>query len=163
MKLYNLLPRPNDHLEEKANAVLSHFNFKTPNEVDLSMICWHYGIKIVSSNGMSFSVPTKNRRGVIYLQKGLRFTERRVICAEEFSHLYLHFSSQINNHYRNVGKVESQAKRMAAYLLMPQYLLEKFEFGSFFEQEALVAEVADYFRVTEEFAYYRLEMLSPTV
>ena len=52
---------------------------------------------------------------------------------------------------------------MAAYLLMPQYLLEKFEFGSFFEQEALVAEVADYFRVTEEFAYYRLEMLSPTV
>jgi Zn-dependent peptidase ImmA (M78 family) len=160
-----------DPWEQHAYKVLAHFNYKYPDEIDMEEICWKYGIHImplekelfdgeIIENMKAFSIARKNgKRGVIYLRNGLDPVERKVIIAEEFCHIYGDCSNQIIVDYLQLGRSEKQAKRMAAYLLMPFYFLIKVLQENFHNQSALVSEVADHFLVTEELAHYRLECL----
>lgn len=35
-----------DRWEEKANIVLSNFNYRHPDEIDMDEICWKYGVRV---------------------------------------------------------------------------------------------------------------------
>ncbi len=162
-----------DYWEERANKVLSHFSYNNPDEIDLYDICWKYGIRVKplesefvdqveyeSINHLkAFSIPsTKNRRGTIYLKPGLEAVEKKLILAEEFCHIYSHYQSQLSSSQFEIAKVENQAKRMAAYLLMPaQFMRNVFTFA--YDQAVLISDIADYFVVSESFAQYRLELI----
>jgi hypothetical protein len=171
MQLGHLLPETtSDFWEERANKVLSHFNYQYPDEIDMYDICWKYGIKIMpldkpfldeeAPDGIkACSFPfKKGRRGVIYLRPGLDAIEKKLLLAEEFCHIYAHHISQLHMDKGFIGKTENQAKRMSAYLLMPSKFL-KDVYVAATEQAVLISDIADYFVVTEEFAKYRLELI----
>jgi Zn-dependent peptidase ImmA (M78 family) len=159
-----------DHWEYQANKVLSHFNIHYPNEIDMYDICWKYGIQIkpldedflngeITEEIKSFSIPKKkSRKGIIYIKPDLDPVEKRIILAEEFCHVYAHYTSQLQVDKYCLAKTENQAKRMAAYLLMPWHFL-KSVMNLAYEEPVLISEIADYFLVTEEFARYRLELI----
>jgi Zn-dependent peptidase ImmA (M78 family) len=162
-----------DYWEQRANRVLSHFDSKHPDEIDLYNICWRYGVKIKPLDSdfidpninyesikhlKAFSVPkSKAHRGTIYLKPDLEAIEKKLILAEEFCHCYSHFSSQLNMDKLTINKIENQAKRMAAYLLMPAKFLKKV-YAAAVSEPVLISDIADYFVVSEEFAQYRLKL-----
>ncbi|HBZ09159.1 MAG TPA: ImmA/IrrE family metallo-endopeptidase [Bacillus bacterium] len=162
-----------DYWEERAYRVLSHFNYTYPDEIDMYDICWRYGIQIKPlelpfmdesvayesiSHLKALSIPkNKGRRGTIYLKPGLRPIEKKLILAEEFCHLYSHCQSQLSEDPYQIAKTENQAKRMAAYLLMPEHFL-KTVFNVAIEEAVLISDIADFFVVTEEFVQYRMNL-----
>lgn len=171
MQLGQLLPKTtHDYWEERAEKVLSHFNYKYPDEIDMYEICWRYGIKIMPLDKpfLDEEVPEgikacsfpgkKGRRGVIYLRSGLDAIEKKLLLAEEFCHIYAHYISQLNMDRSFIAKTENQAKRMSAYLLMPARFLEDV-YVTAAEQMVVISDIADYFVVSEEFARYRLELI----
>lgn len=163
-----------DYWEERAEKVLSNFQMDGPDEIDIEDICWRYGIKIKPldiyfaepylerdeiDSLKSFAIPSeRDRRGIIFLKPGLDAIERKLLLAEEFCHIYAHHSSQLTLDTHVINKLENQAKRMSAYLLMPlRYIQDVFDLAA--EQTVLIYEIADYFVVSEEFAKYRIELL----
>lgn len=163
----------NDFWEERANKVLSHFNYKYPDEIDIYDICWRYGIIIkpldcnytddVDYDSIkhlkAFSIPKKKgRRGIIYIQPDLDAIEKKLLLAEEFCHIYSHHSNQLYMDKHYINKIENQAKRMSAYLLMPKRFL-KDVFTDAEEVPVTISDIADYFVVTDSFAHYRLELM----
>lgn len=164
-----------DYWEERAEQILSNFNLAYPDEIDMAHICWMYGIQILpldipfleycevefeSLEGLkAFSIPKeKGRQGTIFLKEDLPHVERKLLIAEEFCHLYAHHSPQLSVDEYILAKNEQQAKRMAAYLLMPQRFIDKVY--DFAEDEAVtISDIADYFMVTENFTHYRLELI----
>ncbi|GAB7387424.1 hypothetical protein BSNK01_12600 [Bacillaceae bacterium] len=171
MHLKELLPKTlSDPWEDRANEVLSHFSYEYPDEIDMDEICWRYGIKIrpldpdffpgvITEKMKSFGAPLpKNRRGIIYLKPKLDPIERKILLAEEFCHIYAHNLCELDMDKPLFQKTENQAKRMAAYILMPHYFLEQVYVAAE-DQAVMISEIADYFLVTEEFAQYRLELI----
>lgn len=159
-----------DYWEERANKVLSHFNYAYPDEIDIYDICWQYGVQIkpldehffpgeITDELKAFSIPkAKDRRGVIFIRPELDALEKKLLLAEEFCHVYAHQINQLHTDSINLNKTENQAKRMAAFLLMPQrFLADVIEEAT--DQYVLISALADYFLVTEEFALYRLGLL----
>lgn len=157
-----------DYWEERANKVLSHFNHKFPDEIDIYEIINRYGIIIKPldqnycdfdiGDMKAFSVPKKKgRRGIVYIKPELDSIEKKLLLAEEFCHLYAHHTNQISASSLCIDKMEAQAKRMSAYLLMP-WLFFKRVLDISMDQTILVSDIADYFVVTEEFAHFRLEL-----
>ncbi|MGG4470059.1 ImmA/IrrE family metallo-endopeptidase [Paenibacillus alvei] len=163
-----------DDWEQRANTVLSHFNYNNADEIDLYDICWRYGIAIKPLDQdyiadieefdsikhlKSYSVLKKTgRRGTIYIVPDLDPVEKRLLLAEEFCHIYSHYSSQLMTDKITIDKQESQAKRMSAYLLMPHCFMEDV-YTAAINEPILISDIADHFLVTEEFAYYRLELI----
>ncbi|WP_166462356.1 ImmA/IrrE family metallo-endopeptidase [Psychrobacillus vulpis] len=163
-----------DYWEEKAEKVLSNFKYNNPDEIDIEDICWKYGIKIkplditfaepyLDSEDIyflkSFALPSEvDRRGTIFLKPGLNAIERKLLLAEEFCHIYAHHSSQLSLDIHSINKLENQAKRMSAYILMPNKFIQNV-YNAAIEQPVLISNIADYFVVTEEFAHYRLELI----
>ncbi|MDR4317854.1 Domain of uncharacterised function (DUF955) [Niallia circulans] len=163
-----------DRWEKKANIVLSHFNYLQPDEIDMYDICWRYGVNIKPldvnffdpnfdyesiKHLKSYAIPDSvGRRGTIFIRPELDPIEKRLLLAEEFCHCYSHYSSQLltDEHIRN--KQEHQAKRMAAYLLMPNKFLKEL-YKTAINEPILISDIADHFLVTEEFAHYRLELI----
>lgn len=162
-----------DEWELRANKVLSHFKYTHPNEIDIQAICWRYGICIKPLDHLfldhvvdeksiyylkALSFPKeKGRRGTIYLKPGMDAIEKKLLLAEEFCHLYSHYHSQMDISEYELAKTENQAKRMAAYLLMPKRFLEG-AYNAAIDEHVLVSEIADFFMVTEEFAHYRMKL-----
>jgi Zn-dependent peptidase ImmA (M78 family) len=170
MKLKHLLPKTkSDYWEERAEKVLSHFQFSSADEIDIIHICKRYGIKIlpldvnfydgdIEDGIKAFSLPSsKGRKGVIYIRPGLNAIEKKLILAEEFCHIYAHYQCQLTLDKHAIGKLEAQAKRMAAYLLMPKRFLEEVYLAAE-EQAILISDIADHFLVDEETAQYRLQL-----
>lgn len=163
-----------DEWEIRANKIHSHFNWDKPEDINLEELCWRYGVKIKSLDSKllveeltfesvehlkAFSIPQKKgRRGTIYLSPYLNNIEKRLILAEEFCHCYAHFSSQLNIDNHCIHKQENQAKRMAAYLLMPAKFLNII-YENAINESVLISDIADYFLVTEEFAHFRIELI----
>lgn len=163
-----------DRWEKKANLVLSHFNYQQPDEIDMYDICWRYGVNIKPldvnffypnfdyesiKHLKSYAIPDSvGRRGTIFIRPELDPIEKRLLLAEEFCHCYSHYSSQLltDEYIRN--KQEHQAKRMAAYLLMPNKFLKEL-YKTAINEPILISDIADHFLVTEEFAHYRLELI----
>ncbi|MBO8172418.1 MAG: ImmA/IrrE family metallo-endopeptidase [Bacillaceae bacterium] len=171
MKLKEILPETHvDFWEERANKVLSHFDYQEPDEIDMYEICWYFGIKVkrldpyfhgdyTDDDTKAFSLPKEiGRRGIIYLRPGLGAIETKLILAEEFCHIYAHHINQFDVDVEVLNRTEKQAKRMAAYLLMPQKFLDRV-FVTLDNEAVLILDLADYFLVTEEFAQYRLELI----
>lgn len=163
-----------DYWEERAEKVLSHFNYEYPDEIDIYDICWRYGVKILPLDApfvegvvdfqsikhlKAFSIPKETgRRGTIFLKEGLGTIEKKLLLAEEFCHIYSHHSSQLSIDKYSVKKTEKQAKKMVAYLLMPnRFLCDVYEVA--FNEAVLISDIADHFVVTEEFAHFRLELI----
>lgn len=169
-----LFTEKKDIWEERANKVLSHFSFEYSDEIDMYEICRKYGIKIkpieqkyfdddswidLYSEFKAFSIPkNKGRRGTIYIQPNLDSIEEKILLAEEFCHCYSHYISQIDSEPILVSKSENQAKRMAAYLLMPARFIENI-YNAAIDEAVFISDIADHFLVTEEFARYRLELI----
>ncbi|WP_342538384.1 ImmA/IrrE family metallo-endopeptidase [Sporosarcina sp. FSL K6-1540] len=163
-----------DDWELRAEKVLSHFQYEFPDEIDMHSICWRYGIKVmpldvpfteqyvdyeVISHLESFSIPSsKARRGTIYLKENLGHIERKLLLAEEFCHLYAHNASQLPIDTYSLAKLENQAKRMSAYLLMPARFISTV-YDAALDEAVLISDIADHFVVTEEFAHYRMELI----
>ncbi|BAQ11490.1 hypothetical protein OXB_3020 [Bacillus sp. OxB-1] len=177
IQIIQLQPRQQhtDYWEERAEKVLSNFNLKYPDEIDIAHICWLYGIKILpldvpfleycdveleNLEGVkAYSVPKEDdRQGTIFLKENLPHVERKLLIAEEFCHLYAHYSPQLNVDEYILAKNEHQAKRMSAYLLMPQRFLGQV-YDEAIDEAVLISDIADYFMVTDEFARYRLELI----
>ncbi|WP_313893929.1 ImmA/IrrE family metallo-endopeptidase [Psychrobacillus sp.] len=163
-----------DTWEELAEKVLSNFKYGSPDEIDIEDICWKYGIKIkpldihfaesyLESEDIgslkSFALPSEiDRRGTIFLKPGLNAIERKLLLAEEFCHIYAHHSSQIEIDICSINKLENQARRMSAYLLMPYRFVQNI-YNMALDQPVLISHIADYFVVSEEFAQYRIELI----
>lgn len=163
-----------DYWEERAEKVLSHFRYAFPDEIHIPDLCWRYGITILPldahlagqfvdyesiSHLESFSVPgSKARRGTIYLKENLGHIERKLLLAEEFCHLYAHNAPQLLIDIHGLAKLENQAKRMSAYLLMPSRFI-KTVYDAAYDEAVLISDIADHFLVTEEFAHYRMELI----
>lgn len=136
-------------------------------------ICWKYGIIIKPldvpfldpdidyesiKHLKAFSVPKpKARRRTIYLAENQNTVYKKLLLAEEFCHIYSHFSSQLEMDKHYISKQEHQAKRMAAYLLIAAKFLEEV-YAAAVNEPILVSDIADYFVVPEKFAKYRLEL-----
>lgn len=152
-----------DYWEERANKVLSHFRYSTPDEIDIGQICWRYGVRILPMDEPytieAYSLPSQNaRRGTIYIKEGLDPIRKKLLLAEEFCHIYTHQVSQLSSNTAAIHKQEAQAKRMAAYLLMPErFICDIYEAA--LDEAVLISQIADYFLVSDEFAYYRLELI----
>lgn len=162
-----------DHWEQQANKVLSHFKYKNPDEIDMYDICWRYGISIKPleldfidmhlnydsiKHLKAFSVPKpKARKGTIFLRSDLDAVEKKLLLAEEFCHCYSHYANQLNLDKHYILKMENQAKRMAAYLLMPAKFLKRI-YATAVNEPVLISDIADHFVVTEDFAQYRLRL-----
>lgn len=163
-----------DFWEQRANKVLSNFDYQYADEIDLYDICWKYGIVIKPlsenyftdteeytsiKNLKSYSIPKqKGRRGTIYIDSDLDPIEKRMLLAEEFCHIYSHYSSQLMTDKLTLDKQESQARRMAAYLLMPnQFLKDIYEAAV--NEPILISDIANHFLVSEKFAHFRLELI----
>ncbi|QNK87793.1 ImmA/IrrE family metallo-endopeptidase [Sporosarcina sp. resist] len=137
-------------------------------------LCWRYGITILPldahfveqfvdyesvSHLKSFSVPSsKARRGTIYIKENLGHIEKKLLLAEEFCHLYSHGASQLSIDKHSLSKLEKQAKKMSAYLLMPARFINSV-YEAAYDEAVVISDIADYFLVTEEFAQYRLELI----
>ena len=164
-----------DYWEERAERVLSHFHYTYPDDIDIFQICWMYGIEVLPLDDpflechdvevnlfeglKAFSVPKeKARRGTIFLKEHLPHVERKLLVAEEFCHLYAHHGSQLDLDEYTLAKCEQQAKRMAAYLLMPQRFINNV-YDAAIDEAVVISDIADYFLVTEDFAHYRLELI----
>jgi Zn-dependent peptidase ImmA (M78 family) len=148
-----------DMWEQLADKVLDNFRFKYPDEIDIEYICKRYGIRVYNNiDKSSFSIPYDgDRRGLIYLAKGMDWIDRRIRCGEEFCHLYAHHSPQLHETRIVINKIENQAKKMSAYLFMPYRFLKELNLKE--NRGYLVSEIAEEFMVTEEMAHYRLELL----
>lgn len=161
-----------DEWELRANKVLSNFPIQYPDEIDIYEICRKYGVIIkpldkhyfdedfdYDDTVDAFSVPKpKGRRGLIYIKPELDPIEKKLLLAEEFCHCYAHHISQVGADEVLIGKTEAQAKRMAAYLLMPAKFMGHV-YSAAADELVLVSDIADYFTVSEEFAKYRLELI----
>ncbi len=163
-----------DYWEERAEKVLSHFRYAFPDEIYMPDICWRYGMTILPldlpfveqsldyesiSHLESFSVPgSKARRGTIYIKENLGHVEKKLLLAEEFCHLYAHDASQLSINKHSLAKLENQAKRMAAYLLMPDRFINTV-YDAAYDEAVMISDIADHFLVTEEFAHYRMELI----
>jgi len=163
-----------DHWEERAEKVLSRFNYSFPDEINMHDICWRYGIKIMPlddpftsqyidfetvSHLTSFSMPkTYGGHSTIFLKEGLGAIEKKLLLAEEFCHLHSHHSSQLVIDKHAVAKLENQAMKMAAYLLMPDRFISTV-YDAAFDEAVLISDIADHFVVSEEFAHYRMELI----
>ncbi|MEM5599627.1 ImmA/IrrE family metallo-endopeptidase [Niallia circulans] len=163
-----------DRWEEKANLVLSHFNYHQPDEIDIYDICWRYGVIIKPLDAhyfgssvdyesikhlKSYSIPKSvGKRGTIFIQPELDPIEKRMLLTEEFCHCYSHYSSQLIDDEYMRSKQEHQAKRMSAYLLMPSHFLKQLHLTAISEP-LLISDIADHFLVSEEFAHYRLNLI----
>lgn len=163
-----------DYWEERAEKVLSHFNHAFPDDIYMPDICWRYGMSILPldspfmeqsidyesiSHLKSYSIPgSKAKRGTIYLKENLGHIEKKLLLAEEFSHLYAHNASQLSINKHSLAKLENQAKRMAAYLLMPAKFINTV-YDAAYDEAVMISDIADHFLVTEEFAQYRMELI----
>lgn len=172
--MMQILEKKIDDWERRANTVLSHFNYQHADEIDLYDICWRYGILIkpLDQNYFadieeytsikhlkSYSIPKHNgRRGTIYIFPDLDPIEKRMLLAEEFCHIYSHYSSQLMMDKLTLDKQESQAKRTSAYLLMPHHFLKDI-YTATVNEPILINDIADHFLVTKEFAHYQLELI----
>jgi Zn-dependent peptidase ImmA (M78 family) len=169
MQLKQLLPNTkSDYWEERAEKILSHFHYDFPDEIDILHICKRYGVKVLPLDAhfydghiqeglLGFSLPFSGRKGVIYIQPGLNAIQKKLILAEEFCHIYAHHQSQLTMDKHGIGKLEAQAKRMAAYLLMPGRFLKEVYLAAE-EQAICITDIADHFLVDEETAQYRLQL-----
>lgn len=163
-----------DYWEERAEKILSHFRYAFPDEIHIPDLCWRYGITILPldahfagqfvdyesvSHLKAFSVPSsKARRGTIYIKENLGHIEKKLLLAEEFCHLYSHGASQLSIDKHSLSKLENQAKRMAAYLLMPARFINTI-YENAYDEAVMISDIADHFLVTEEFAQYRMELI----
>lgn len=163
-----------DNWEERAKKVLSNFDYSYPDEIDMFDICWRYGIRVMPlappfvddsfdfpsiKHLKAFSIPKSvGRRGTIFVKEELDHIEKKLLLAEEFCHIYSHYSSQLTVNKYHIGKTEQQAKKMSAYLLMPEIFLGAI-YNAAIDEAVLISEIADYFLVTEEFAQYRLKLI----
>ena len=111
-----------DYWEERAEQVLSHFHYTSPDEINIYDICWRYGIRILPldypfmdgsteweaiHNLKAFSVPkNRGRRGTIFIREGLNEIEKKLLVAEEFCHLYAHHSPQLSVDEYQLAKAE---------------------------------------------------------
>lgn len=145
--------------ESLADKILDHFDFCSPDEIDIEYVCKRYGIRVYNNtSSSSYSIAHENgRRGTIYLGKGLDWIERRMICGEEFCHLYAHYSPQLQQSELVINKTEKQAQKLLAYLFMPYRFLKELDLKE--NIGYLVSEIAEEFQVTEELANLRLELL----
>jgi Zn-dependent peptidase ImmA (M78 family) len=169
MQLKNHLPKTNsDYWEERAEKVLSHFQYDSPDEIDIMHICKRYGIKVlpldvhfydgeIEDSIKAFSLPSSGRKGIIYIKPGMNAIEKKLILAEEFCHIYAHHQCQLVMDKHQIAKTEAQAKRMAAYLLMPGRFLEEIYLAAA-DQAVLISDIADHFLVDEEMSKYRLQL-----
>lgn len=152
-----------DYWEERANKVLAHFRHSTPDEIDIGQICWRYGIRILPMEEPytteAYSRPSnRGKRGTIYIKEGLDPVRKKLLLAEEFCHIYSHQVSQLSSSTSEIHKQEAQARRMAAYLLMPErFICDIYEAA--IDEAVLISNIADYFLVTDEFAHYRMELI----
>lgn len=163
-----------DDWEEKAEKVLSNFNYTSPDEIDIYDICWRYGIKILPLDSpfigdsidyqsiqhlKAFSIPSDvGRRGTIFIKECLNSIEKKLLIAEEFCHIYSQYSSQLSADTYMIAKAEKQVKKMTAYLLMPKSFMEGI-YDAALDEAVLISDIADYFVVTDEFAQYRLKLI----
>ncbi|WP_342510522.1 ImmA/IrrE family metallo-endopeptidase [Sporosarcina sp. FSL K6-1522] len=162
-----------DYWEERAEKVLSHFHYTFPDEISITDICWRYGIRILpldhpfmdgyienlDNDLKAVSFPgTIDRRGTIFIKENLNFIEKKLLLAEEFCHIYAHQKSQVFVDKHQIGKLENQAKRMAAYLLMPAQFINTV-YDAAYDEAVMISDIADHFLVTEEFTQYRLELI----
>ncbi|WLR50074.1 ImmA/IrrE family metallo-endopeptidase [Bacillus tianshenii] len=170
MHLRNImLNESQDHYESHANRIIKRFNFKYPDEIDMYQICFKFGIKIkplaapfypfeIEEGTESYASPFPNsNRGHIFLKPNLDPIRKKLLLAEEFCHIQLHYHNQLTVSSLEINKYEKQARRMAAYLLMPKNFLENI-YVTAIDQSVLVSDIADHFLVTEEFAHYRLKL-----
>ncbi|EZH67939.1 hypothetical protein DH09_08465 [Bacillaceae bacterium JMAK1] len=163
MLLREKLPKIKDVWEDRANQVLKLFNFSFPDEIDMGAICYKFGIKIkpmpFGDPSLSYSQITRGRRGIIYIKSGMDPIDKKIVLAEEFAHIYSHTQHQLEVTEIDINKIEFQAKKMAAYLLMPTKLLgEVYVTACQLTDAVLVSEIADEFLVSDEFACYRLQL-----
>lgn len=160
-----ILMKKNDFYEEEAKKILKHIQFKHPSEIDLFKLCDLYGMKINrSKEPYSHSWPIKDkRRGLIELGTYKNEIIERQILAEEFSHLYLHYSNELRMDGHSLNKTELQAFKLAANLLMPIDWLLKIEvYQHYNDRQILADELAKEYNVTIDFAVKRLNLLQRT-
>lgn len=121
--------------------------------------CWRYGIKVMPlappfvdnsfdydyqsiKHLKAFSVPKSvGRRGTIFIKEDLDHIEKKLLLAEEFCHIYSHYSSQLTTSKYHINKTEQQAKKMSAYLLMPEMFLDAI-YHTAIDEAVLISEVA---------------------
>ncbi|MBL0386222.1 ImmA/IrrE family metallo-endopeptidase [Tumebacillus sp. ITR2] len=163
MKFAELIPGGHvpSMMEDRANQLLTRFDFRYPDQIDIQEICDYFKIKVRASTepDLTFSVCTGFRKGFIYIQKGVDYLHFKELCGEEFAHLYLHTISQTETTKHLHAKQERQAKDFSTFLYMPLKMMQDVMLS--YDQAVDVSTLADEFLVSEEFVYYRLSLLFP--
>ncbi|WP_082023317.1 ImmA/IrrE family metallo-endopeptidase [Sporosarcina koreensis] len=95
----------------------------------------------------------RGRWRTLFIKKEQNPVMQKLLLAEEFYHVYANQILQLTSSETVIHKQEAQAKRMAAYLLMPErFICDVYEAA--LNEAMLISEIADYFLVADEFAHY---------
>lgn len=136
-------------IEEKVNEVTAYI-IERSEDLSIESLAFIYNIIIAFSHEASAYMKVQNR-DVIFIQYG---TEQQMwhSFAHELGHFFLH-----NSHHRNVSPAytqlqEDEADKFALLFMMPERLIVEYQLFD-------VKKIMDYFRVTEEMATRRIEML----
>ncbi|ULG72971.1 ImmA/IrrE family metallo-endopeptidase [Macrococcus brunensis] len=136
-------------IEEKVNEVTAYI-IERSEDLSIESLAFIYNIMIGFSRDASAYIRVRNR-DVIFIQYG---TEQQMwhSFAHELGHYFLHSSyhADISRSYSQMQ--EAEADKFALLFMMPERLIVEYQL---FE----VQQIMNYFRVTEEMATKRIEML----
>lgn len=135
-----------DHLYKKLN--IQHVN-----DIDLELIC---DLTEVTLHYAPIRSQAFTDSRIIIVDNRLSKYEQREELSHELAHVMIHSGSQLFSPKEYVQLQEIQAERLAMYLLVPTFILEK-EFINISFEQGYTQYLSEIFRVTEPFMLNRLK------
>lgn len=151
-----------DYYEMIARKLLKGINFDHPREIDFYELCDQFGMIVKHSEQDNFSISSgRERNGLILLKTTRDEKKNRQLIAEEFSHLYLHQTSQLSISKNMINKAENQAFNLASNILLPTEWLMEMEVSPYRNEMRIIAsDFAEEFDVLPEYVFDRLKLLN---
>lgn len=112
------------NIKQKANSLARKYNSRNPLEIinNLNVILVYYPLKDVRGFYQYFQ-----RNDIIYIDDELSENEKKVVCAHELGHMFLHKNSNAlfmdtRTHFVTT-KYENEANTFAVELLIPDSVI----------------------------------------
>lgn len=134
-------------------------NIQKPHEIDLELIAEFCQIEIMCSSGRTHIMTHPMRKGwmLICINSSLPEYEQREKIAHEIFHCLAHAGNQLTLPISFIKLQENQSKLGAAHLLMPLWMLTKYDFTM--DRRYLVYTLSCTFRVPFSFTNKRLQLI----
>lgn len=149
------------HTEQMIEAYYQAEGIFYPHQIDLDDLADKYSVTVTRLEAPSIAYTRDDIRYVL-LDKRDPPEETRVQLAHEIAHHMLHKGNQLEMHDSFRMLQEEQTRRLALFILVPSYMLDRLwsECPQYLEHE--IGWLADVFRVTYECMTERLRLYVAT-